>query len=79
MLLLTGCAGCTAVNGSASTSRNLPSPPAFARPVTTADMRSGESCWIAYDRKRSGEQQNASIVHSYNRWYAGVRQSYSSR
>jgi hypothetical protein len=42
-------------------------------------MRAGESCWVAYDRKRSGERQNASIVGRYNAWYADVRRSYSGK
>jgi hypothetical protein len=42
-------------------------------------MRAGESCWVAYDRKRSGERQNASIVTRYNAWYAEVRRGYADK
>lgn len=42
-------------------------------------MRAGESCWVAYDRKRSGERQNASIITRYNEWYAGVRKNYAGK
>lgn len=78
MLLLTGLGSCTATS-TAPLSRDLPSRPAFAQPVRTADMRTGESCWVAYDRKRSGERQNASIVVRYNRWYEDVRKNYSAK
>jgi hypothetical protein len=77
-LLLIACASCTKPAEPPVTERSLPAAPAFAaHPVNTADMRVGESCWVAYDRKRSGETRNASIVRRYNEWYAGVRKSYS--
>ena len=79
-LLLGACVSCTKhVDAPAPIARSLPEQPAFARAVNTADMRAGESCWVAYDRKRYGERQNASIVTRYNAWYADVRRSYSDK
>ena len=79
-LLLGACVSCTKhVDAPVPIVRSLPEQPAFARPVNTADMRTGESCWVAYDRKRSGERRNASIVTRYSAWYADVRRNYSDK
>jgi hypothetical protein len=57
----------------------LPAAPAFARPVAVAPATAGESCFVAYDRNRSGLKQSNSIISRYNGWYSGVRKSFSGK
>jgi hypothetical protein len=75
--LLTILGGCTAQRVE-PVAVSLPEPPAFAQPVNTLDMRKGESCWVAYRRKRGGERHNAKIILQYNEWYAEVMQAYEN-
>ena len=56
--------------------RQLPGQPAFAKPVAVQAGQPGESCYVAYDRQKSGVKQANSIIGRYNKWYSGVRGSY---
>jgi hypothetical protein len=57
----------------------LPAGPSVARTVNVTPAAAGESCFVAYDRQRSGLKQTNSIIARYNGWYAGVRKNYSAK
>lgn len=74
-LMLSGCAS----PGREPLARNLPPPPAFAKPVAVPDPKAGESAIAVAARERAGRKRaNATIVNMTN-WYSGVRQQYGAK
>ena len=74
-LTLSGCAS----PGREPLARNLPPPPAFAKPVAVPDPKAGESAIAVAARERAGRKRaNATIVNMTN-WYSGVRQQYGAK
>ena len=74
LTVLAGCASAVTPLG-----RSLPEQPAFAQIVQVSPAQAGESCYISYDRQKSGRERANSIIVKYNNWYAGVRKNYSAK
>ena len=74
LTVLAGCASAVTPLG-----RSLPSQPAFAQTVQVSPAQAGESCYISYDRQKSGRERANSIIIKYNNWYASVKKNYSAK
>lgn len=73
--MTTALVGC-ATSGSPAP-RDLPTWPGFARPVAVQDPQAGEPLLAIAARERAGRVENARRLEEAQRWYAGVRESYS--
>ena len=76
--LLIALSACSHVPEFTPLKRQLPDQPSFAQPVAVQKGQPGESCYIAYDRQKSGVKQANSVIVRYNKWYSGVRANYGA-
>lgn len=70
--------GCGSV-GKEPLARNLPPPPAFAKPVSAPDPRAGESAIAVAARERAARKRANGVIQNMNAWYGTVRNSYGSK
>lgn len=73
------CAACAAPPKRAELDRQLPPPPAFARPVAVKEPQVGEYLLVIAARERAGRLEANARIQDFNEWYADLQRGYGGK